>query len=279
METRTWTERYRFSAAIRMSPAECDADVTAEGHPWPPPMTPQPEPEPGLEDLAEGESAELPVFTSSYPPDPDADAISASLTYSPSVTVSPDEPKSKTDFGYTWGNHIRTSGGRISRRSGTFYVTLTYENPIVIKVYKDTGPRGQVDIDGENDSDIHAGNYPQVAKDLTPGMDDRPPRQQFWARDLTLVHEQFHATDGQKFCKAAVATEEAALNRQSAADMDEVKQLLKDIPDRIIQARAAGMTPPGSEDRAYADGAPAYKARADAIKARGVAGKYPPAPP
>ncbi|HET6467780.1 MAG TPA: hypothetical protein VFG43_05310 [Geminicoccaceae bacterium] len=275
METQARVERYGLSATIRIAGPERDADGTAEGFAWPPPAVPAPEPAPGARDLAEGESAELPVFTSSYPLDPDADSISASLTYSPSVAVSGKEPKSKQDFGTTWGNHIRSSGGRISRDTGVFKVTLTYENPIVIKVYKDTGPRGQVDIASESDPDIDAGNYGKVASDLTPGSDDRPPRQKFWARDLTLVHEQFHATDGQKFCKAAVAAEEAALNKQTAATMDEVKQLLKDIPDRIIQARAAGMTPPASEDRAYADGAPLYKARADAIRTQGKAGKYP----
>jgi len=56
--------------------------------------------------------------------------------------------------------------------------------------------------------------------------------------------------------------------------MGEVNDLLKPIPDQIVKARAAGMTKPASEDRAYKDGAPLYKARADKISALGKAGKY-----
>jgi hypothetical protein len=202
-----------------------------------------------LTELADGESAELPTYESTYP--------------------------DKTEFGNTWGNHVKTaSGGKIHKNVSTYEVTLIYENPIVIRVFKDTGPHSQVNIESETDPDIKAGNYPKAVSDLTPNADNRSPRGQFWARDLTLVHEQFHATDGQKFCKDAVAAEQKALNTQTASSVAEVNTLLDPITNRIVQARGTGMAKPASEDRAYADGAKAYKARADKIAAQGKAGKY-----
>jgi hypothetical protein len=267
------TERYQFSTTIRLPRRERDS-----GGPTPDAPTGQVatgEPESIGEELAEGQTGELRVFTSSYPEDPDTDSVVGNLTYSPSVTVSPDEPKDKKDFGSTWGNHIRTAkGGRIHRGTAGFEVTLTYENPIVIRVFKDAGPRGQTNIESDTDPNIKAGNYPKVASDLTPGPRDVPPRGQFWSRDLTLIHEGFHAKDGKKFCGDAVAAEQAALSKQTASTVAEVNALLKPIPDRVIAARAKGMAPPGNEDRAYADGAAAYRSRADKIRARGKAGKY-----
>jgi len=273
-ETFTWTNRYRLSATIPTPVGERDADGTKSGETSITKTFEAPKPVASAREFADGETAELPVFFSSYPENADADSISATLTYSPSVAVSPDEPKSKDDFGFTWGNHVRTSGGRIHKEPGRFEVEVTYENPIVIKVYKDTGPHDQTNIESENDPDIESGNFAKVASDLTPGKDNRPPRTKFWARDLTLAHEQFHAKDGQKFCKDAVAAEQAALNKQTASTKNDVNDLLKLIPDRIIAARAKGMEKPASEDRAYADGAPAYKGRADKISAMGKAGKY-----
>ena len=276
--TETRVERYNLAATIRIPDAEHDSGESDE----PSPESSQvgsvapPSPQTSATDLADGETVDLPIIDIGDPAELEFDSISATLGYSPSVTVSPDEPKDKTDFGSTWGNHVRTAaGGKIHRNGSTFEVTQTYENPIVIRVFKDAGPRSQVNIESETDSDITASNYPTVASNLTPGTDNRPPRSMFWARDLTLVHEQFHATDGQKFCKDAVDAAQKDLNTKTATTMDEVKALMDPIVQQIINARATGMTKPASEDRAYADGAKLYKARADKITAQGKAGKYP----
>jgi hypothetical protein len=227
-----------------------------------------------MADGLDGEDVDLPVMESSYPPDGEADrAISSNLTYSPSVTVSPDQPKAKTDFGFTWGNHISTApGGKIHPTPKTFEVTQTYENAIVIKVYSDKGPHDQVNIESELDSDITKANLAKVAADLAPSAAGVPPRTRFWARDLTLIHEQFHATDGQTYCKAELASAQTTLNAQTAASMDDVKALLRPIPDQLVKGREKGMV--GGEERAYKAGTAAYKDRADKIKANGAAGKY-----
>jgi hypothetical protein len=220
------------------------------------------------------EDVELPVMESSYPAEGDFDrTIVSNLTYSPTVTVLPDEPKRKDEFGFTWGNHIRTApGGRIHPTPTTYEVTQTYENPITIKVYADKGPHDQVNISSEDDSDITKANFPKVASDLTPRGDGIPPRTRFWARDLTLIHENFHATDGQKFCRDELASISKSLNTKTAASMDDVNALLRPVADQMVKAREAGMV--GGEERAYKAGAPGYKDRADKIKAAGTAGKY-----
>jgi len=272
----TRIERYNLSATIRIPDAERDSDEGSGSSSETSTSTNYASSiSSGTGELADGESVDLPIIDLSDLAESESDSVSATLGYSPSVTVSADEPTDKTDFGSTWGPHVRTAAdGKIHRNKTTYEVTQTYENPIVIKVFADTGPRSQVNIESETDSDIKAGNYTKVASDLTPGTDNRPPRGKFWARDLTLVHEQFHATDGQKFCKAAVDAAQKDLNTQTASSVDDVKALMRPIVKQIIDARAAGMTKPASEDRAYADGAKLYKARADKIKANGTAGKY-----
>jgi hypothetical protein len=156
------TERYSLSASIRRI-QRYDKDSEQS-----------PEEEEGRSITQPGEDSEedveLPVITSSYPLEGDADRkIASTLTYSPSVAVSPDEPKTKGDFGYTWGNHIRTTGGKIHPTPTTYEVTTTYENPIVVKVYRDTGPHSQTNIESETDPDITKSNFPKVVSDLTPG--------------------------------------------------------------------------------------------------------------
>lgn len=206
----------------------------------------------------------------------EADKVAGQLGYTTSVSQEQGDPTDPTEFGFTWGYHIKVAdGGKIhyDKPSSTWQVSVTYDNPVKFRVYTSAGPRGQIDIESPNDAQINKGNFPQVAADLTPGADGRPPRSHFWSRDLTISHEQFHVVDGQGLCRQAVTSEQAQLNQQQANSMDEVKALLNPIPGRIIKAREAGMKN-GGEDRAYAAGKAAYQTRADTIRANGKANKY-----
>lgn len=206
----------------------------------------------------------------------EADKVAGQLGYTTSVSQEQGDPTDKTEFGFTWGYHIKVAdGGKIhyDKPSSTWQVSVTYDNPVKFRVYTSAGPRNQKDIQGPNDPQINRGNFPTVAADLTPGADGRPPRNQFWSRDLTIVHEQFHVVDGQGLCRQAVSSEQAQLNQQQATSMDDVQALLRPIPGRIIKAREAGMKN-GGEDRAYAAGKAGYQTRADAIRANGRANKY-----
>jgi hypothetical protein len=53
-----------------------------------------------------------------------------------------------------------------------------------------------------------------------------------------------------------------------------VRDLLAEVPGRMVATVAAGMTMPGKEERAYGDGANAYWRRATAIWSLGKLGYY-----
>jgi len=65
------------------------------------------------------------------------------------------------------------------------------------------------------------------------------------------------------------------LNNQTANSEADVRTLLSRANDRLKSYARAKMTNPGKEARAYADGAPLYLARAQAIQSKGNAGDYP----
>src|SRR5262249_681581 len=124
-------------------------------------------------------------------------------------------------------------------------------------------------------------NYPTVVSDLTPDMTDlngRPPRTTFWAEDLCIKHERFHADEDVVHGRAGVVAAQAWLNTKTASSVAQVNTLLGAVPGRVAATVSAAMSFPGREERAYGDGAPLYLARANAIKAKGDAGQYPGAP-
>jgi hypothetical protein len=67
---------------------------------------------------------------------------------------------------------------------------------------------------------------------------------------------------------------QAWLNSQTAGSVAAVNALLGQVPGRVADVRRAAMTYPGREERAYADGAPLYLARANAVKKKGDANGY-----
>jgi hypothetical protein len=288
------TQRFTISARIPVrgsreadSPGEQGTATTRplEEQPQPAPTPAAENARPGEDarpdrsgDLAVGETVALPDQWVVDPTE-EQDAIRSTLTYVPKVDVLPDEPKDKGDFGTTWGNQVGRRNAKLRRDSGEFVLTAEIHNRITIRVFKDAGPRGQANVESETSSKITKANYPTVVRDLTPDKTGRPPRDQFWCRDLTLVHEKFHADDGQKYCRAAVDAAQKELNAQTASSKDDVVALLDLVPQKIINARAAGMAKPGSENRAYTDGSAAYAARAKAIDTNGKANKYTMAEP
>lgn len=117
-----------------------------------------------------------------------------------------------------------------------------------------------------------------MVSDLTPNMRDlngRPPRTAFWAEDLTLRHELVHANDDQGNGPGAMTTVTTWLNSQTATNTAEVRTLLGALPGRFAAALLAALSTAAGERHAYGDGAPAYRARANAIKTKGDRGDYP----
>jgi hypothetical protein len=106
---------------------------------------------------------------------------------------------------------------------------------------------GRTDIASDSDADINQGNYPKVVSDLTPNVNDlngRPPRDKFWAEDLTEKHERKHAGEDVTFGQAGTTLADKWLNRQTAATIDEVKAKVAQALEIVRQKVDNEMKPP-----------------------------------
>ena len=205
---------------------------------------------------------------------PEQDAVAGAITYAPSVAqagvVSP--------FGSTRWSTFTLSGISVTPDTGTYRIAFTLENPITYNV----ASGGCTDVPSATAPAITHANFAAVAADLTPDMADdggRPPRTAFWAEDLTLRHERFHATERQGFGTAGAQAAQTWLSAQTASSIVDVALLVAQVPARVVaSSQAAAGDVHTKESRAYGDGAALYQARADAIRARGATGAYPGAP-
>jgi hypothetical protein len=199
------------------------------------------------------------------------DPIASALSYNGSIAQSGPLPH---PFGLTkpWTHAL--SGVSVTRSAGNFAVRATVDNPITYQVAGGT----DTNIASETDPSITLENYSKVASDLTPNMskmNGKPPRRHFWAEDLTIRHERFHSQEALTFGGQGVTAAQAWLNGHAAAKVAAVQRLVNQVPGRVANTVANGMQAPAREQRAYADGAPFYLARANAIKAKGDAHGYP----
>jgi hypothetical protein len=202
------------------------------------------------------------------------DSITSALTYNGSISQGGSPPP---PFGETKPYNLSLSGINVTHAGSRFNVAATVENPITFQV----SSGGNTDISSDTDSDITQGNYPTVVSDFTPDMSDlngRPPRTEFWAEDLCIQHERFHANEDIMYNQQAVAASQTWLNSQSAGNVAAVQALLAQVPARVESSTQVAMAAPAREERAYSAGAPAYLARANAIKAKGDANGYPATP-
>lgn len=212
------------------------------------------------------------------------DAIRTTLTYDPAINpIRP--PANPTKFGQT-DTRIKVNKSSGRSENGAFLVELVIENVITFWVAGGT----KKNIASDADPNITQGNYPTVVSDLTPaptavhtgGLDllkNQPPRSLFWAEDLTIKHEGFHADENEKFGREGAIAARDWLNGQTAQTLDQVEALVGRVAPMVAQRIAAAMAPPGVEQRAYDDGAAAYAARARAIKTKGDTRGYVPRPP
>jgi hypothetical protein len=204
------------------------------------------------------------------------DAISPWLSYNGTISQGGAPP---SGFGVTRPGPMTVADITVRKVPliGWWYVSATINQQIQWQVRAATGPTGQVNIGSALDPAITTANWPTVVSDLTPDMSDlqgRPPRNAFWAKDITETHEQFHANDRKTQAPAALALASAWLGTQQAATAADVAPLLATVPGRMVATVTAGMTYPGKEERAYSDGAGAYSRRALAISALGTVGYY-----
>jgi hypothetical protein len=253
-------QRISFTQRIRRAPADAASRDEPEAE----------EPEVGEPARAEGDRILGPEDEASS-----RDTISSTVTLVP--TVAKGGTPGAGDFGTT-GSSASLSGVAITAGTGSFTVAANLDLAIEWAVRSGTGPASQKDIAGDTDSDITKTNYPTVVSDLTPDASSdrgRPPRTMFWAEDLTIKHELFHTTQRSgPFGKARAAAIKTFLDGKTAATEADVRALLPmalSEGQRVFNAKVAE---PATEGDAYADGAPSYQKRADAIKKRGDGGLY-----
>ena len=257
----------------RFSFRQTDIAPGTEAEEAPPIPAPQaPVPAEALVELEEGETIQLPDIT--LPPEiaarEQSDPIQSRIGYNPSITRSGAAP---SGFGVTRPYTHALSGITVTKRHGTYHVQATVDNPITFQV----DGHGNTDIDSVGDADITSANYATVASDLTPDMSSdngRPPRTQFWAEDLTIRHERFHAREDVHFGRQGVRIARRWLNTQDAASVTEVNTLLNEVLTRVADHVDVSMAAPAREERAYGDGAPAYLRRATNVQRRGDRGGY-----
>lgn len=205
----------------------------------------------------------------------DHDTITATIGYSGSTTRG--GVTLSGQFGLTTSSPSLKNIS-ITQASGAFTVTATYELLTKWDTVRGTGPAGQVNIPNDSASALTAANYATAVSDLTPNMSDeggRPPRTQFWAQDLTERHEQLHAREHQATGREGLRRALTWLSGQTASSQADVEAHLATLRTKIVQYILANGAGSVGELHAYGDGAPLYKARADAIKAKGDGGGYP----
>lgn len=185
-------------------------------------------------------------------------------------------------FGRTWSETTYEVPVQRSPIIDAFMVSGAMNHVINWGVRRGTGPQNQVDITSHDDPDITADNYRKVADDLQPGKGNQPPRRNFFASDLTMRHELFHVMHHIHFYRIELEAGVRWLNRHQATTEQQVNRLVERMMttvDRHARFRTGSDTDTGQsaeENAAYDAGAPAYQARADAIRRKGRAGGYPP---
>ncbi len=263
---------YRLSATIRQSPQAADPGDTPPG--------------------TDGERETSPASTNSDPDSQEVgddevvteledgallieegDSVNTAMTYTPTITNTPTPPGADL-FGLT-RTKPAVSGIAVvhDAAAGIFNVTASITNKITWSVHS----RGRTNIPDKNDGVLTQDNYTDVAADLTPDMSSdngRPPRDEYWAQDLTTRHEKFHANErATTYGNPAFNFAQNWLANQTADDAASATALAKQVPAKMNESYAASYSP-GKESRAYGDGAQLYKARADAILAKGAARGY-----
>jgi hypothetical protein len=202
-----------------------------------------------------------------------SDKIFTSIPYKPTITETP-TPPGPNEFGLTnWTARVTGLSAERDDTMNGFLVTADVECPITWSVHD----LGKADADSATAPSITADNYGLASSDLTPNMASdggRPPRTSFWASDLTEQHEKYHANDfAYTYGNPAFAAAITWLKAQEVASIEEAKTQTNLLPRRMTENLIANYVP-GSETRAYGDGAALYKGRADSIKEKGDKGDY-----
>lgn len=132
---------------------------------------------------------------------------------------------------------------------------------------------GRTNIAGADSPGVTADSWSQVVHDLTPSTAaiPRSPRREHWCEDLTARHEQYHARDFTMAFNLFSTLATLWLSRQSASSVTDATNKGDEAINQLV-VMVNGYMGRGSsapcESRAYGDGVPLYRARAQAVRAR-----------
>ena len=251
-------DRHRFSAAIRQVPPQGDASGDNAREPGQDPGLPSTElpmtgPGEARPEGREGDTARFPDIVLPYfGVAQQTDAVSSSLAYQ--SKISQDGAVEPGEFGTTTPQY-RLLEPHADLKDRVYYLTGTVDAQIAFQV----DGRNRTDIASENDPDITQANYPDVVKDLTPSpaavnqggkklFKNQPPREHFWAEDLTIKHECFHADEDVKFGREGTTVAQNWLNRQTAQSLDDVGKLIQPAIDMVTATVRTKMAYPAREE-------------------------------
>ena len=281
-------QRYTFSAVVpRALPVYNDAGSNHE------PKPARTAPRPGAAALSDaiseprpGEAVLFPdvVSPSTAVPSQSDWGLSSSFKYTSAITKTNDAPDPGA-FGSTRPHYALAHVAAVPHAQN-FDVTGDINADITFCVTS----LGKTNIASDSDPNITQTNYPDVVKDLTPLaatvtrggrkiFKNEPPRDLFWAEDITIKHERFHAGEDVTFGQQGVTAAQNWMNTKRVAKIDDIALLLQPTIDKVRDTVDVAMAYPAREERAYNDGAPTYRDRAQAIKRKGDAKGYVPKPP
>ncbi len=237
-------------------------------------------------ELRPGEAVLFPDVVSPSTPVPSQSdsGLSSSFKYTSAITKTNDAPD-PGDFGTTRPNYKIAHVAAVPHAQ-SFDVTGDINADITFSVTS----LGKKNIASDSDPNITQTNYPDVVKDLTPSpatvtrsggtiYKNQPPRNQFWAEDITIKHERFHADEDVSFGQQGVTAAQNWMNTQRVAKIDDIALLIQPTIDKVRDTVVVAMALPGRELRAHAFTASTYSNRAQAIKRKGDAKGYVPQPP
>jgi colicin import membrane protein len=127
------------------------------------------------------------------------------------------------------------------------------------------------DVASADSAAVTAGTWVKIVEDLQPNANGWPQRDQYWVKDISSRHEQFHANDDR--FNTANATKEVAGDmagkyvNPSAPIPDQVTKIMKEAVTKV-EAKNQEKYLEAGEARAYALGKSEYDALVEAIKAR-----------
>lgn len=213
-----------------------------------------------------------------------SDAVTGNLTFISSITQDQGAPDAG-EFGTTRPRFD------ITHRAADYKdKTYTVTGEVDATVTFDVAGGSRKDIPSDSAPDITQQNYPDVVRDLTPvnapvhtgGLNlfkNQSPRSHFWAEDLCIKHERFHAGEDVQFASNGTTAAQSWLGQQTAGSYDDIdKKLFPHVLQIVLDTVKNGMVFPAREQRAYDDGASSYLARAQAIRKKGDAKGYVPKP-